>query len=231
MDFRILYVEDDPMIRDNMARFLERRYKSVLYAVNGQEGLDKFKENRIDLVITDIQMPVMTGLEMAKEIRLLDADVPIIATTAFSESQYLLQAMEIGIDNYLLKPIDKKQLLSQLEKYTQLQRQKAEVAEKDEMIAYLFSLEPCLALLVKEGRTIQANRMLLDYLGHATNETLLNASPTLDKLPVSADFQEAWFEALQNAAEITLRLKESTMRARLEHFPVSQTEIITFSQQ
>jgi len=113
-DFSILYVEDDILIRTGIADFLRRRTSQLYLAENGQEGLDVFIKCRPDIVITDILMPIMDGLQMAQEIKSLDHNVPIIVTTAFNESELFLKAIDIGIDKYILKPLDRNRLLQSL---------------------------------------------------------------------------------------------------------------------
>jgi PAS domain S-box-containing protein len=104
----VLCVDDDKAIRESLQTSLSRRYPSIAVygAENGARGLDLFKEHRPDIVITDIAMPIMDGLRMASEIKQLDPEAVIIAVTAFSESHYLLKAVEIGISQYLLKPVN-----------------------------------------------------------------------------------------------------------------------------
>jgi len=113
-DLSILYVEDDSLIRAGIADFLRRRTSQLYLAENGQEGLDTFIKCRPDIVITDILMPVMDGLQMAQEIKALDPNVPIIVTTAFNESDLFIKAIDIGIDKYILKPLDRTRLLQSL---------------------------------------------------------------------------------------------------------------------
>lgn len=113
-DLSILYVEDDSLIRAGIADFLRRRTSQLYLAENGQEGLDIFIKCRPDIVITDILMPVMDGLQMAQEIKALDHNVPIIVTTAFNESDLFIKAIDIGIDKYILKPLDRARLLQSL---------------------------------------------------------------------------------------------------------------------
>ena len=102
----ILYVEDERPAREEMGYFLQRLAGTVLFAENGEEGLEAFKRHRPALVVSDILMPVMDGLKMASAIRDLDPDLPIIMTTAFERTDYLLKSIEIGIDKYVLKPVN-----------------------------------------------------------------------------------------------------------------------------
>jgi len=110
----ILYVEDDAQNRETLGLFLKRRAGSVLLAENGLEGLAAFRDKPSHLVVTDIQMPDLDGLSMAQAIRAIDPQVPIIVTTAFEQTDYLLRSIEIGIDRYVLKPIQADHLESAL---------------------------------------------------------------------------------------------------------------------
>lgn len=102
----VLYVEDDAEVRGQLARFLERRVKHLVVAENGRLGLESFLAAHYDIVITDIKMPEMDGLEMAARIKAASRDIPIIVITAYSDRDYLLRAIELGVDRYVTKPID-----------------------------------------------------------------------------------------------------------------------------
>ena len=109
----ILYAEDEKDLREVTHQILKGFTKKQYVAQNGREGLELFKahENEIDLIITDVNMPVMNGLDMVKEIKKININIPIIVATAFSNKEYLLEAIDIGIDKYVLKPIDIAKLL------------------------------------------------------------------------------------------------------------------------
>lgn len=103
---RLLYVEDDEVTRSALGATLARLVESVVVAESGKAGLEAFAARQPDLVVTDITMPGMSGLAMARELKQTHPDVPIIVTTAYSDTQYLLEAIEVGIDGYVLKPVD-----------------------------------------------------------------------------------------------------------------------------
>lgn len=117
LDLKILYVEDDSSIRENLTRFLERRFNTVVTAENGKLGLDQFKSEKPDIVITDIRMPEMDGLEMSKAIREINPAVPILITTAYYEMPYIRKAIVLGIGRYRIiqKPINKEDLIDALQ--------------------------------------------------------------------------------------------------------------------
>lgn len=107
----ILYVEDEDLAREKLAKTLKRLFKTVYLAPNGMEGYLQFQKlhlakTPVDLVLSDINMPKMSGIEMLEQIRELDEEVPFIFTTARSESENLLRAIELKANHYILKPID-----------------------------------------------------------------------------------------------------------------------------
>ena len=114
----ILYVEDEKELRLVVEENISYFVKDVITAVNGEEGLELFTNRRdeIDLIITDILMPKIDGIEMVKNIRKLDINVPIIFTTAFSDTEYLQKAAGLSVDGYIMKPIDIEELMNAIQK-------------------------------------------------------------------------------------------------------------------
>jgi len=108
----ILYVEDDLLVREQTEKILKKLFKKVYVAVDGKEGLELYKEfiSNIDVVVTDINMPNMNGLDMIKEINNLNKSIPTIVTTAHSDSHNLIKAIDINVDKYITKPIQVKEL-------------------------------------------------------------------------------------------------------------------------
>lgn len=109
----ILYAEDETALREVTGGILRGFTKKQYFAEDGKQGLELFIANQdeIDIIITDVNMPHMNGLEMAKAIKQINPNIPIIVATAFSNSEYLLEAIDLGVDKYVLKPIDMKKLL------------------------------------------------------------------------------------------------------------------------
>ena len=116
--FTILYVEDEDALRDDVYQNINPFVQEVITANDGLEGLKLYQQNRnkLDLIITDILMPNMTGLEMVDKIREIDSEIPIIYTTAFNDSDYMKKTIEQSIVSYIIKPIDIELLLKGIEK-------------------------------------------------------------------------------------------------------------------
>jgi len=116
----VLYVEDDAAIMQSFSKILKKVFGDVKTAINGKEGLEVFKASKdISFVITDIKMPKMDGLEMAKEIKAISPNTPFILTTAHGEYDYFLRADEVGVYRYIQKPINVNELLQALSEYEQ----------------------------------------------------------------------------------------------------------------
>lgn len=114
----LLYVEDDNDTREASATILEDYVGKLIVAKNGKEALELLSQNSIDLILTDILMPKMNGIEMIRKIRegKINPQIPIVITTAHTETQYLLDAIHLRVDGYILKPIVIGDLLDTLTK-------------------------------------------------------------------------------------------------------------------
>jgi len=110
----LLLVEDDDVARQMLSLVVSKElpHVTLFVAENGKEGLDSFRKHTPDLIITDVRMPVMDGIRMAKKIRELNKETRIIVITADNDINRVLEAIDIGINHYVLKPIDNVKLIS-----------------------------------------------------------------------------------------------------------------------
>ncbi|MGL5415992.1 MAG: response regulator [Clostridium sp.] len=116
---RVMLVDDEKLIRDGLKVLIDwenLNLEVTQSAENGQEALKKFKENPVDVVVTDINMPNMTGLEFIKELREINSSVRIVILSGYDEFSYAKKAIAFGVDDYLLKPINEEELEAVLEK-------------------------------------------------------------------------------------------------------------------
>jgi diguanylate cyclase (GGDEF)-like protein len=137
---KILYVEDNEEAREAILDLIKNFFNDITVAVDGQDGLSKFKDGVFDLVISDIRMPKMDGIEMIVEIRELQPDIPIIVATAHKETELLIDCIKIGVDGYLLKPIN----------FTQLKKTIIQTCEKLYYKMKSFEHEKSLEELIRE---------------------------------------------------------------------------------
>jgi len=115
LNLTLLYVEDDNIIRENAVAYLSDFFKEVLEAKDGMEALEIYREKHPDVIMTDIQMPRLSGLRMAEKIRKQDKTTPIVIVTAFTDTKYLLKAVELQLIKYITKPITSKKMSEALE--------------------------------------------------------------------------------------------------------------------
>jgi len=141
IDASVLYVEDEPTARDEISVFLRRRVRELMTAADGAQGLEIFRQSRPDIIVTDIRMPVMDGLKMSREIRNIYRGALIIVTSAYSDTSYMLEAIDIGVDQYVVKPVQTEKLYAALEKCAEVieyrRAHKKYIAEREQLICEL----------------------------------------------------------------------------------------------
>ena len=108
-NIKILYVEDDEVARENGIEYLQNFFAQIYEASDAIKALQLYEKYQPDIIITDIQMPKLNGLEFVKRIRQKDKKTKIIIITAFCEKDYLLKAIELGLVKYLVKPVREKE--------------------------------------------------------------------------------------------------------------------------
>ncbi|WP_456449591.1 HD domain-containing phosphohydrolase, partial [Hydrogenimonas sp.] len=196
---RILYVEDDTISRDEVAFLLETYVGELILGSNGEEGLKLFREKQPDIVITDIQMPHMNGIEMAKEIRKEAPELPIVITTAFNDSNYLFKAIELNITIYETKPIDLRRLLQKLISIAKKEYIERENRRMQFLLAqYQMAIEESTYIIsLGEGEKIVGMNERLEDLLDVSMEDFIGKP--LFNLIVPESYQQ--FESFKNAVE------------------------------
>lgn len=116
----VLFVDDSITTRKLITELLKKEFEEVITASNGKEGLELFKKFQPDIVITDISMPTMDGLQMSEEIKRINHEQLIIIFSGFTNTEYLQKAISIGISGYILKPLDVKLFLQEIEKFKEI---------------------------------------------------------------------------------------------------------------
>ncbi|GCF07986.1 sigma-54-dependent transcriptional regulator [Dictyobacter arantiisoli] len=111
MSLAILIIDDEPYLPHQFARFLKRHSYEVATAADGEAGLAEMHRRTIDLVLLDLRLPKLSGLEVLTQIRTFDVDVPVVILTAYGDVQTAVTAMKLGAADYLLKGFDLEELL------------------------------------------------------------------------------------------------------------------------
>ena len=162
-EITLLYVEDDRETRELYAENLQRRVKKLYVASEGQEGFDKYLEYKPDIVITDIQMPSSSGIDMAKKIRQMDEDTPIIITTAYNTIELLTESLHLDISGYLVKPINNKQLLTKLKARAENILAKREEENKNSMLQAIINADTHMLAVTDLESVIFANNTFMNF--------------------------------------------------------------------
>lgn len=171
-DLTILYAEDENGIQETVTEVLELYVNKVITASNGEEVLELYKQYQPSILLLDINMPQKDGLSALKEIRENDINTPVIIMTAHTEKEYLINAVELFITKYLVKPFDKNALLSALESCVSMLKEKNdEIIQLDENISFNYTKQ----VIINNGEEINLNkkeRLLLNLLIKNKNVTL-----------------------------------------------------------
>ncbi|MDD2789808.1 MAG: response regulator transcription factor [Sulfurimonas sp.] len=147
-ELKVLLVEDEAKLSSLLKNAIGEYFYTFTTASDGEEGLEKFQKIAPDIVITDIMMPKRSGLEMAQEIRKREPNLPIIILSAFSETDKLLSAIDIGVTKYFIKPFDPEELLAYIMEIAQ------KIESKNIELQGGFAFNQTKNTLYKEGRYI-----------------------------------------------------------------------------
>ncbi|MDR3395320.1 MAG: PAS domain S-box protein [Parasulfuritortus sp.] len=171
----LLYVEDDAATREELAMMLAPWVRELHVASDGQEGLDLFKAKRPDIVLTDIQMPRISGLAMSGEIRRIVPDQSIVVLSAYNDVEYLFRTIELGIDKYITKPVNVERLLDKLAQIADVivalrERQRNQVLL--EQYKNLVDQSAIVCKLNGAGQITYVNDKLCEISGFASDELI-----------------------------------------------------------
>lgn len=129
---KILIVEDEKRLAQLLKEAINDSFYKVVIAKDGTEGLKKYKTFKPDIIITDIMMPKLDGLDMTIKIKEIDSNIPIIILSAHSDKEKLLKAIDVGINKYFIKPFDPDEVIEHIKKLsTKIEKQKISILKDD----------------------------------------------------------------------------------------------------
>ncbi len=203
--FTLLFVEDDHNVRQSMLLFLETFFDDIIVAKSGHEGLRKFSENQIDIVITDITMPDMDGLRMVEAMRRQDARVPVLIVTAYNDTGYLRESIRLRVDGYITKPLDSKEFTQTL--WSVISRIRLEErAKKSECLLRQYQKTIDIAAIVSKtdlkGNITYVNDNFCSISGYSASE-LLGANHNIVRHPdVPKSFYRRMWQRIRDEKQI-----------------------------
>ncbi len=186
-DLSVLYVEDDIDVLEEMKTFLKRRVGILITAMNGQEGLSEFISHSPDAVVSDVRMPVMDGLKMSAEIKKISPGTPIVITTASSDVDNLIFAIDIGIDKYVLKPVDPKNIEDALRSLAGELFHRKEIEARNRYVQFILDLSPGFIVTTESDELEYINKAFLGFLGFPTLDDFKKADIPIHRFVLKID--------------------------------------------
>lgn len=190
----VLYIEDEDFIRDEVSYFLGNQVKELIVAKDGIEAIEKFKEYEPDLLITDLQMPKMNGIEMLEKLN--NKNVPVIVTTAYSDVEYFLKAIELRVNKFIIKPIDLYQLMHDIQDCILSTHLRDRLFEKEQLLN-IVDENVLVSVTDKNGVIIDASSAFCDFVEYSREE-LIGATHRILKHPDTPNsfYEQMWKEII-----------------------------------
>ncbi len=187
----ILYVEDEIAISNMISSNLGKLCKKFYCAYDGLEGLELFKEYKeeIDLIITDLNMPKLNGIDMIREIRDIDYDIPIIINSAFGDAVMLKRAINLGVDGFVAKPLILQDLIKIMDRTLKPVFYKKELQKKD-------------ALIFQQSKLAAIGEMI-GNIAHQWRQPLNSIGVTMMKLEFNSENDKLTKENVSDIVENT----------------------------
>ena len=184
----VLYAEDEEILREGMESTLSKFFKNVYSATNGQEAFYIFKKENIDIVITDINMPIMSGTELINDIKKYTDEPPaIIVISAHNEASLLISLINMGVDGFLNKPLDKQYLINTLYKTCR------NINNEKLIIEYQDKIQSELDAIIRKNRVLEKKQNQLSAL---RNKEMVKKSVLNKKENTKEEKTENYYETL-----------------------------------
>ncbi len=223
-NIKVLYVEDENDVREFTGKTIKAIVKEIIIAADGKEGLEKFNEHLdVDLIVTDINMPKMGGLEMCAQIKQINPAIPIVITSAHNDPNFLKKAIDVGVSAYAMKPIDLYQLIESMIKAVEpvfLRKELEEVnlsleekvEEGIQKIKSILDAQDNIIFVNSSNIITNVNKKFLEFFGTNSLEEFLNNVSCVSKLfknergffslETLKNSDKNWIEYLQNLNEV-----------------------------
>jgi DNA-binding response OmpR family regulator len=217
----ILIVEDDPNIAELIAIHLRDLPASVHIATNGWDGIDEARSGKYDLMVLDLMLPGLSGMEICRQIRQTKQHLPILMLTAKSEEQDKIAGLELGADDYLTKPFSTGELLARVKAILRRTNRQAVVEEKS------------LVRIIRGGLTMDLEKKQVLRGGHTIDLTvkeydllqlfMQNPNRSYTRIELLDLIWGEQFEGLEH----TVNSNINRLRAKIEEDPANPQYIIT----
>ncbi|AXH12274.1 PAS domain S-box protein [Halarcobacter bivalviorum] len=230
----ILYLEADESIRKETLSIFEKIFEKVLVGADGKEGLDLFNQHKseIDLILTDIEMPILDGINFISKIREVDLDIPVLVVTVFNDINQLLNTIKLKITDYIVKPMQLNTTLKIMTKILEdIANQKLVEKQRNELVIYkdILDKENLVSETDLDGNITYANEIFCKISGY-TQEELIGKPHNIVRHPdVSKELYKNLWETIQSKHTWKGKLKNqakdgTTYYVQATIFPILDAE-------
>lgn len=226
-DYTILFVEDSKALQKQIIKFLEKFFKEVYVASDGVEGIEQYKKNIPDLILTDLTMPNMHGHDMIRNIKKLDPDIEIVILSAHSDSETLMKSFHIGVADFIAKPVHAAKMiavfLKVLSNIKRKEFQLLELAGQEQKEEESTDDSEILSFLLE-------NSMKIDIINHYKGVPIINSGKILDINDNEIKLRTTHFQLLaikeQNGAILDSSLVSEDIDCSLVSMNIDDYEVI-----
>jgi CheY-like chemotaxis protein len=222
--FTVLYAEDNEALRLNATKLLKKFFDTVYVAPDGQEALEIFKREQIDILITDIKMPRMDGFELCENIKKIDAKTRFIIMSAFDDKAFLVRAIEDGIFSFLKKPVNVTELTSTLLKAIHHIKQEQEKELFFLHLKNVFNYQGSMVLMLNRRDAVLANQIFLNFFDVESVEEFVAEYGDLGKQFLEHDGflynhgEIDWYDVIELNEKKLFHIKMQNREGRTRHF-------------
>ncbi|NOQ29520.1 MAG: response regulator [Helicobacteraceae bacterium] len=227
----ILYVEDNKALRENATTLLKKIFTTVYSASDGKEGLKSFKKFNPQIVITDIKMPNMDGMELTKHIKDLSPNTKVLVMSAFDDREYLFESIKLGIFRYLKKPVNINELSDVLLETIQEIKKDEDTELFNTNLQSVFNHQSSIVIMMQNAEPTFVNRVFLDYFNVQNLEEFTNMYSDLGDLFLKHDTflykhdHLNWFEEVSLHSQKLHNIKLQDRDGNFKHFILKYKQI------
>ncbi|MGI5245282.1 response regulator transcription factor [Dactylosporangium sp. CA-139066] len=216
MGQRVLVVDDDPTVSDVVRRYLEREDFSVRLAGDGQAALDAYRQERPDLVVLDLMLPGIDGLEVCRRLRRQDPGLPIIMLTALGEESDRVLGLEMGADDYVTKPFSPRELALRVQSV--LRRTAPPPPQTGELVDGDLRVDVARRIVTRRGEELALTVREFDLLVFL----MRNPGRVLRRAEL---LEQVWGWTFGDQSTVTVHMRR--LREKIEDDPAEPTRILT----
>ncbi|QOY51050.1 response regulator transcription factor [Candidatus Sulfurimonas baltica] len=230
-DLKVLYVEDNDALREKASKLIGKFFDNLYVAYDGVNGLELFKEHLPQIVITDINMPKMNGIDMSRHIKEIAPDTKIIIMSAFDDKEYLFKAIEIGVYRYLNKPVEIAQFKEVIFSVVDEMKKEQDTQLFNTNLKNVFNYQSSIVLMLKNSEPTFANQVFLEYFGVKNIEEFVEKHGDIGSLLLKHDGflynkpEKNWFDEISQHSQKLYNIKIKDKNENLRHFVLKYQKI------